>query len=284
MGYFFTLLARFGIVLSMGTGMHLVFSLGGIFFLGMPTVVSLTAYALAIAEKAGYAPLWAAAIALLVNLCAGLLFAILYLRVSADSFAVLGLASILAFEALTRSWSELTNGVLGLAGIVRPELHAAEWSFGLFNLTLGILIVAGEYVLLQTFWGRALRALKENPVSLEALGISSDRLARNTIILSSLLFGIGSIVMVWQIQFLEPSFAGLMLLIEMLTVGILALKPEVKRVVGGAIFVIALPEFLRFLDLPVTLFGHLRVLLYSILLIVLIRFLNTKISITSRCL
>lgn len=47
--------------------MHLVFSVAGIFFLGLPTVSKISAYTLAILEKNGVDPIVAFCISLVVS-------------------------------------------------------------------------------------------------------------------------------------------------------------------------------------------------------------------------
>jgi hypothetical protein len=57
MGYVLTVFSTFLNTLASGIAMHLVFSVGGIFFLGLPTVNKISAYALAILEKNGTDPI-----------------------------------------------------------------------------------------------------------------------------------------------------------------------------------------------------------------------------------
>lgn len=282
MGYLNTLLNKIGHMFTMGIGIHLVFSLGGIFFSGFPTIVGMGAYTLAICEKLGMGP-WAACLAALaVSIMISLLFAYLFVKVSADSFAVLGLASIIAFKSLTLSWDTLTNGVLGISGIKRPELLTSLSSLAIMALLVALFMIGFEIVLLKTTFGRALRALKENPTTLEALGVSPKKISSIIIVVSGAIFAIGGMLMVWQVQFLDPSFGGLDMLVEVLTIGILALRPQTRWVGLGTMFVVFVPEALRFLDLPSTIFGHLRILLYCFSLIVLIIKLQDKLYIPQR--
>jgi len=96
------------------------------------------------------------------------------------------------------------------------------------------------------------------------------------IIGGSLLSGISGLLEVFRIQFLDPSFGGIPNLIVLVSISILALKPKVKAVVLASMLVVFLPELISFLDFPSALLGHLRVLLYSVLLIVLIHTISGK--------
>lgn len=282
MGYFLTLINKLSQTLIVGIGIHLSFSLGGILFLGFPTIVSVSAYALAISERAGLNPYIALLVAMAAALVVSLLFAYLFVKVSAESFSVLGLASIVAFEALARSWDGVTNGILGIGGIQRPEIFTNLPALVIGTILIAMLVLFLEGVLLQSKFGRALRAFKENPTILEVLGISHQKVSTILIILTGLIFSLGGILIVWQVQFLDPSFGGLTMLIEILTIGILTLKPQVKAVVIATLLVVLLPEILRFTSLPSNIFGHLRVFLYSLILIFLIIKFQNKLFISQR--
>jgi branched-chain amino acid transport system permease protein len=282
MGYLLTILATFFTTLQSVTGIHGVFSLAGIFFLGSPVVMKLSIYALAIAQRAGVPPHYAFLIALGVAIVAGILFAYLFVKVSADSFAVLGLAALLASEALMRSWDDVTNGVLGISGIQRPDLFSSLPSLAMMFGVVTLLIILLQYVLLTTWVGRSIRAYKQNEIALEALGRPTKKIAQGLIIFTSFVYGITGAFIAWRVQFVDPQIAGMPYLIEIVTMGILALSPRIRSLVWAALFVTFFPEILRFLSLPVTMMGYARLLLYSLALLYLIRKLSPKLALSNR--
>src|ERR1044071_3336139 len=103
MGYLITQLSRVWENFIFTIGTHLTISVGGVFFFGFPVAFSISAYVLAISQKAGVSPFFAITFALAAAVLVGIFFSALYRRLSADSFAVFTLASILAFDALVRS-------------------------------------------------------------------------------------------------------------------------------------------------------------------------------------
>lgn len=102
------------------------------------------------------------------------------------------------------------------------------------------------------------------------MGVSATRLAQTVIIVASLLMSFSASVFVWRVQFIDPSISGIPVLIELLTVSIIAFRPQIRSVAFASIFVTFLPEAMRFLDLPSSTFGQLRILIYCILLLVLL--------------
>lgn len=282
MGYFLTLILGYARFLIQGVGIHVVFSLGGILFLGFPTVMNASAYGLAIAQRHGFSMAISLAIGLLVGILFSLFFAFLFVRLSMDSFVVLCLASILAFEALVRSWNTLTNGVLGLSGIEPPLFLNTLGIFAAFVFFMSLVFLGIEFVLLNSPRGRAIRAFKENPLALEVLGISSAHLGQFLILFSSFCFMVAAFFKLWQFRFLTPGFVDLDILIEVFTIGILALHSGLRRLALSVLFILFFPELLRFLELPSALFAHLRLLLYSVALIFLIKRFQDQLRIPKR--
>jgi branched-chain amino acid transport system permease protein len=282
MGYFLTLLALFSELAIICVGAHLVVSVAGILFLGLPVMFSLGAYALVISTKSGF-DLWLAVIiSLLLVLLLSIFFVFIYFKLSKDSFAVFTLISVLAFDALIKSWDSVTGGVLGIAGVVRPEFISSLSKLVIFYLLLMFLFLFFEYVVLKTQFGRSLLGFKENKNLIESFGISTKKISGAVITLASLLAGIVGMLAVWRIQFLDPNFGGIMVLVQILTVAIIAVKPKVRWLVGGTFFTILLPEVLRFSSLPSSSVGHLRNLLYALLLIILLKTISKKNLISKR--
>jgi len=281
MGYFLTTIATFFTTLQAAAGIHGVFSLAGIFFLGVPVVMEMSIYALAIAQKAGIPPQYAFLIAMLVAVLCGILFAYLFVKVSADSFAVLGLASLLASEALLQSWDSVTNGILGIS-VKRPDFFNSLPALAiLFGMAMAIVLIL-EYVLLKTWLGRTIRAYKQNEIALEAIGRPTKKIAQALIIFASCVYGLTGVFIAWRVQFVDPQIAGIPYLIEIITMGILALSPRVRSLAWAALFVTFFPEVLRFLNLPTTMMGYARVILYSLVLLFLIHRLSPKLAISNR--
>jgi branched-chain amino acid transport system permease protein len=120
MGYIILQLMRLFETFIIAAGLHLAISVGGISFFGFTVVYLAAGYVFAITAQAGLAFWIAVVCALVTSFALGIFFVFLYRRLSDDSFAVFGVASILAFDALLRSWSSVTGGVLGIPGVPRP--------------------------------------------------------------------------------------------------------------------------------------------------------------------
>lgn len=280
--YFLVILAQFCRVLIAGIGLQLTYSTAGITFLGFPAVVNISAYTMAILQREGMEPWLAFGLALLMAAVVSLIFASIYQRISEDSFVVICLASIFAVEALINSWEPLTNGVLGISGIARPTGLQSLQALTMTLVILAVIALLGAWLVFKSSLGRKLRALREDKLLLEAIGISTTKISRGMIVLSGVLCCLTANFWVWQIQYLDPSLGSLLLLLELLTVSILAIKPKVIYVVIGTAFVVLMPEILRLTDLPSTVLGYLRSLLYAVSLLILIFLLKDRLIIKKR--
>jgi branched-chain amino acid transport system permease protein len=89
--------------------------------------------------------------------------------------------------------------------------------------------------------------------------------------------GVSGLLAIWRIQFLDPSFGGIVLLIQVVTIAIIAAKPKVRWLAVATLIIVLLPEILRFLNLPSTIIGHLRNLLYAIIMIAITRNISNNL-------
>lgn len=237
---------------------------------------------MAIALKMGLPMGWAMVLALGVSLAFGSAFAFAYSKLSNDSFAVLTLASLLAFDALLKSWDSVTGGVLGIAGVVRPELFSSLSNLAAGEGILACALMSVHWVLLRSPFGRKLRAIKENQSALSALGSSGQQIGFFIVLFSGLVAALSGLMSVWRIQFLDPSLGGISVLLPALTVAVVAYRPKTAWLALSALVVTLLPESLRFFHFPSSSMGHMRMLVYSALIILLLKNLSHRSSVADR--
>ena len=281
MGYLLTNISRIWETFLEAVGGHLALGLGGILFLGFPVGFWCGAYGYAIAAHNGIALIPAVLIGLALSVAVGIIFAFFYARMSNDSFAVITLASVLAMEALLRSWDSMTGGVLGITGVPRlPWAHALE-QLALLEGTIVLIVFIAESFLVHSAFGRSLRALKENKTALLSMGTSANVTGQMAIIFACLSVGVAGILASSRIQFLDPSLGGIFLLVQVLTIVIIANSPKTLRFFGMTIVITLIPEVLRFLNVPSSILGYTRNLLYALLLVILLYY-GTYKSATKR--
>jgi len=283
MGYYFSVLIKIFISFIQSVGAHLSLSQAGIFFLAIPVSYSFMAYSLAILQKKfGMGVLLAFGLGLFLTFLLGLVLSYLYIRVSRESFTVLTAASIVGFEAFLKSFSELTGGVLGISGIMRPSFMKSLFAIMVASGILMVAMMVMEYLIFKAPLGRKIRGMKESETLLESLGISSAKVAVVLISMATVLSGFAGGLEILRIQFLDPTFGGFPNLILVASIAILAQQPYVRSLFLSTLFVVLLPEILRFFNFHPSQMGHMRMLVYSGMLVVLIRNLSGKFKTNSR--
>ncbi len=280
MGYFLTVISEIWETSFQAMGGHLTLGLGGILFLGFPAAFWCGAYGYAVAAHAGVPIFISCIIGIALAVLSGVVFAFFYSRMSNDSFAVITLASVVAMDALIRSWDSLTGGMLGIAGVPRLSPGETLKELVIIETFIACAALLVESFLVHSAFGRSLRALKENKSALIAMGTSAKRTGQLALLIACLLVGISGILAASRIQFLDPSLGGLFLLMQTLTITIIANTPKTFRLLGITIVIVILPEILRFFDLPTSILGYSRNLLYGFMLILLIYYVvyNTSVK------
>lgn len=269
MGYWLTQLQRLGEFVGVGSGAFLTFSLSGISFLGFPVANLFGAYAVAIARREGLSVPLAILATVAVAGIVGFAYARMYRRLSPDAFAVFSLASLLAADALVRSWDSVTGGVLGIS-VSRPDFARSVTDLLLVESVFAICVIALLGLILRSPLGRSLRALRESPTVLDSLGTDAKSAGSAAIFLACVLAAVAGMFAAWRLQFVDPGFANVITLVQGLTIAILSLRPRLRWFLGATVFTTLLPEVLRFFALPSALVGHARVMMYAMTLLILL--------------
>ncbi|MCB1420743.1 MAG: branched-chain amino acid ABC transporter permease [Notoacmeibacter sp.] len=233
-------------------GLNLTLGYAGQISLAQASFMAIGAYTTALMTLAGWHWIVATPIGLVLCFVVGLVLGFPALRVKGHFLAFVTLAFNTLVFLVLRNEDWLTGGTYGLVGMPRPD-------FGLFNtgkqinfyyFTLANFVIAGLLMwgIIRSPWGRAFKALRENPVRAESLGVDTRRITLLAFAIGSTYGGLAGALVTPLVQFIEPgSFAF-----------VHSLKILLMVVVGGAGFffgpllgsavVVLLPEMLRFTE------------------------------------
>lgn len=157
----------------------------------------------------------------------------------------------------------LTNGPMGIKGI--PDYTNLAWSFG----ALAVLTYAALRIK-NSSYGRALRAIREDEIAAESMGINVFRLKMLAFIFSAFCAGVAGGLWGPLIGTLTPDVFRFFMTFYLLIIIVLGgLGSITGAVVTGFIFA-ALFEMLRFLDTAIV--PGMRMVFFAILLIALMLF------------
>ncbi len=130
----------------------------------------------------------------------------------------LGLATLAAMEiprVIVDNWDSLTFGSLGIVGIpslptlqmggVEVAVGASLRAQYYFLLILMLLATALHRWAIQSRWGWALRAIRENETAAEMLGVAVERHRRQALLVSAYLTGLGGALYAHILGLIEPA-------------------------------------------------------------------------------
>ena len=233
-------------------GLNLTVGYAGQISLGQAAFLGIGAYTAAILMKAGIAFWFVLPVAALVCFVVGLALGFPALRVQHHylAFATLGFNVLMYLVMRNEEW--LTGGTFGIAGIQRPSLFgfSLDGSLAYFYLTYASTIVLALVMwwVLRSPWGRAFAALRDNPIRAESLGVNITAYTLLAFAIGAAYAGIAGAYFASLVQFIEPApfhlSASLMLLLMVIVGG----AGRFFGPVLGAVIVILLPEWLRFMQ------------------------------------
>ncbi|GAB4260540.1 branched-chain amino acid ABC transporter permease [Thermincola ferriacetica] len=199
------------------------------------------------------------------------------LRLKGDYLAIatLGFAEII--RVIFTNTQSLTNGALGLKGI--PVTTNLWWSFGIAVITV---ILIGS--LINSSFGRALKAIREDEIAAESMGINIFRHKVLSFTIGAFFAGIGGGLLGNLLGTVDPLIFRFFLTFNILLIIILGGMGSITGSIISAFIITIAGEALRFLDESITIgslyipgIPGLRMVVFSALLMVVVLFFRQGI-------
>lgn len=252
-------------------GLNLTFGLGRLFNLAHVASFAIGAYTtalLSVETEAGFFKCVAASM-----LTSGL-FAVLLggisLRLAQDYFAIGTLAFSSVVSSLLINWKSLTRGVLGIPGIPRPVLLGIDFydntHFLVLIFLVAVLVQMFFYLLHRGPFGRALRGQAEYDEALLAVGCDTGLIRNLSFLISSATAGLAGSFFAYYLNYIDPSSFSLAEMVFVLTIVVVGRPGALWGVSAGTLFLVLLPEPLRFIDINSAYLGPARQLLQAVIL------------------
>lgn len=171
------------------------------------------------------------------------------------------------------NWQGLTRGPLGIPGIARPSLFGFTFSSNLSFLVLSIILLALVYLVCHfvtsSSFGRVLKAIREDDEAVAVFGYHTLWYKLTIFVIAAMLASVAGSLFASYITFIDPSSFSLVESIFILAIIILGGLASNKGSVWGAVFLILLPEILRFVGFPDDIAAQMRQVTYGVILILL---------------
>jgi branched-chain amino acid transport system permease protein len=201
---------------------------------------------------------------------AGFLIGAPALRLRDDYLAIATLGFSEIIRVVITNLQTITNGALGLKGLPRYSTTYMIWGVAFLSV---IFILA----LINSAFGRSCRAVRDNEIAAQAMGINIARVKITSFTIASFMAGIGGALLGHLMSTIDPKMFAFALTYNILLIVVLGGVGSISGSVIAAIAVTISMEALRFLDGSLNFIFFrtqglpgLRMVVFSILLMLVI--------------
>lgn len=193
------------------------------------------------------------------------------LRFRNETFVLATLGFQMIVFVILYNWTTVTKGPYGISDIERPrflgmtvESTPAFFFFTalLFGVVFGLL-----FLIYRSPFALSLKALRDDEQAAQAQGISPRRQFLRAMLVSSAIAAIPGCCFAGYVTYIDPTSFTLQESIFIACILLVGGSGNLKGPAFGVLFMLLLPEVLRFVGFPNTVAANLREILYGILLI-----------------
>lgn len=195
------------------------------------------------------------------------------LRLKSDYLAIATLGFSEIIRIIFTNAKPITNGALGIKSI--PEMPTMWVFFGVMILSIAFVVL-----LINSSYGRAFKAIREDDIAAEAMGINLFKHKVMSFAIGAFFAGIGGGLLASLLGTVDPKQFYFTMTYNFLLIIVLGGMGSISGTVIASFIVTVGLEVLRFFDEPLTLFGFtvplfragFRMVIFSALLMILVLF------------
>lgn len=230
-------------------GLNLLTGFNGQFSLGHSAFYGIGAYTAAILmDRADVAYYWTPPAAGATCFVVGFLFGLPALRLEGLYLALATFALAVAMPQLLKStpFEPITGGVQGIV-ILKPDapfglpLNADRWLY-YFTILIAAVMYAGAVNLVRSRTGRAMMAIRDNPIAASAMGVNVALYKSLTFGVSALYTGVAGALGAIAIQFVAPDSFTFNLAIALFVGLVVGGVGSIPGTVVGGLFILFAPN------------------------------------------
>ncbi len=174
------------------------------------------------------------------------------LRLESHYFALatLGIAQVMLLVAI--KWEPMTGGANGLPGVPAVVVFGAPvprgWPMALLVWTLVVAGMLFAWQITRGLMGRAFQIMRENDLAAMSIGIDIGALRLVAFLLSAGFGGVAGALYVHTIRVVSPEALEFHVMVACLTLAVVGGRTRIAGANLGAVLLVHLPEWFRFLD------------------------------------
>lgn len=219
-------------------------------------------------------------IALAVMLLTGLfswLVSYASVRLKGDYFVIATMGFQLIVYTILYNWTDVTRGPYGIPGI--PGIKSlglfelsGVYAYFALSLVVAAIVMLVLYRLVKSPFGRTLNAIRADETMVQALGRDTVAFKAWAFFISAAVAGLAGVIYASYVSYIDPTSFTLDESIFILSALFIGGIGNIKGPILGALFVVLLPELLRFVGLPDSVAANLRQIIYGLALILVMYF------------
>lgn len=198
-------------------------------------------------------------------------------RLKGDYFVIATMGFQLIVYTILYNWTDVTRGPYGIPGIPGIKLLglfelSGVYAYFALSLVVAAIVVLVFYRLVKSPFGRTLNAIRADETMVQALGRNTVAFKAWAFFISAAVAGLAGVIYASYVSYIDPTSFTLDESIFILSALFIGGIGNIKGPILGALFVVLLPELLRFVGLPDSVAANLRQIIYGLALILVMYF------------
>ena len=213
-------------------------------------------------------------IAFFISFLVALIISSISIKTIDDYFTIITLGIQVIFISILNNWGNLTKGSMGLMDIPPISIFSFKLEDKFEYFLLCILFLILNWKLLKNIelspFGRILIALSEDEIYTMSLGKNINQAKIVSFTISSMIATIPGILFAHYIQNIDPTIFSIDQSIYILCIVIIGGMRSLFKIAISTIFLLMVPEVLRYIGLPSNISANMHQIIYGFLIIIVI--------------
>ena len=191
-----------------------------------------------------------------------------------DYYIIITLGIQVVIFSIMNNWQEVTRGPLGIPGIPSIKIFGfafdSKISFFILSAIIASLVWYLIHNLVSSPFGRVLKALSEDEVFTKSLGKNVYKAKIISFTISGMLASVAGVLYAHYISYIDPTSFTVDESIFILSIVIIGGMRNQTKIFLATVFLILLPEILRFIGMPSNIAANMRQIIYGIALVLVV--------------
>ena len=198
-------------------------------------------------------------------------------KLKGDYFILAALGFQMIVYTILYNWTDVTRGPYGIPGIPGIKILGiwslpGVWGYCILTTLVSLAVIGVFRRIKYSPYGRVLKAMRSDELSVQALGRNTMLFKAWAFFLSAAFSGLAGLFYASYVSYIDPTSFTLDESIFIVSALFIGGVGNIKGPVLGAVFVVLLPEILRFVGMPDAIAANMRQIIYGGALILVMYF------------